>query len=190
MTTPRALLERYVEAKDLTRPQLMTGIYTPDALLTYTIATDAIAFPARTEGRDEITRVLVVDFATRYRECKTYYVCTHPPADDAPFTVVPWLVVMREPAAGALRIGKGFYRWTFTRTAPDEPRVSAMHIHIERMDAIADPGRELMRSAQADLPYPWLEPATLRAAYEQRASSSPQLAFLRDFAEPIAVPCR
>jgi hypothetical protein len=190
MPTPRELLERYVEAKDFTRPSLMSAIYTPDAVLTYSIATDAISFPARTEGRDDIARVLVVDFAARYRECRTYYVCTHPPAADAPSVVVPWLVVMREPAAAALRIGKGFYRWTFTRPAPDQVRVSAMHIHIERMDPIADPQSQLMRSAQADLPYPWLEPATLRAAYEQRATSSAQLAFLRDFAEPIAIPPR
>ena len=50
MATPAALLERYVEAKDLARPHLMRDIYAPDAVLTYSIATDAIDFPAEVRG--------------------------------------------------------------------------------------------------------------------------------------------
>ena len=83
MPTPRSLLERYVQAKDSVQPQLMREIYAPDAVLTYSIATDSISFPAKTVGLDAITRTLVVDFATRFAQCKTYYVCDAPPADDA-----------------------------------------------------------------------------------------------------------
>ena len=49
-TPPRMLLERYVEAKDLARPHLMPQIYAPDAVLTFSIATDSISFPPESRG--------------------------------------------------------------------------------------------------------------------------------------------
>ena len=70
MSSPQRLLERYVEAKDLTRPYLMEEIYAADAVLTYSIATHAIAFPSRVKGREGITRTLVVDFADRFDRCR------------------------------------------------------------------------------------------------------------------------
>jgi hypothetical protein len=184
MDTPRTLLERYVQAKDDVRPELMRSIYRPDALLTYTIDTDDIRFPARTEGLDEITRTLVIDFASRFSNCKTYYVCAAPPPDTTALVRIPWLVVMREPAARSLRIGKGFYEWRFRQ----EPalRVQAMHIHIHRMDAQTDPRSELLAAAQAQLDYPWLAASVLRSTYEARSAQHAELAFLRDFAEPVA----
>lgn len=186
MTTERALLERYVEAKDFTRPALMAAIYRPDAVLTYSIATDAISFPTRTEGVDEIARVLVVDFGARYQRCLTYYIddCRREQPDE---WHIPWLVVMREPQAHALRIGKGFYRWRFART-PVGLRVAAMHIHIERMDAIADPDAQQLEAIQAPLPYPWLNAAMLRSALGALATRDARFAFLGDFLDPMALP--
>jgi hypothetical protein len=190
MPTPRNLLERYIQAKDSVQPQLMRDIYAPDAELTYSIATDSISFPAKTVGLEAITRTLVVDFATRFDQCKTYYVCDAPPADDSAFVRVPWLVIMREKAVDSLRIGKGYYEWSFARTASALLHVTAMRIHIERMDAIADPGATLLAAAQAELPYPWLAPATLRASYQQRKAAQRTLAFLRDFETPLVLPAR
>jgi len=186
MSTPRRLLERYVQAKDSVQPQLMREIYAPDAVLTYSTATDSISFPAKTIGLEAITSTLVVEFATRFGSCKTYYVCESPPPDDAAVAGIPWLVVMREPAAATLRIGKGCYRWTFAK----EGFVSAMHIHIERMDAIPDADGRLLRAAQAELPYPWLQPATLRSVYRQRAGDNRELDFLHEFETPLALPAR
>jgi hypothetical protein len=186
MSTPRRLLERYVQAKDSVQPQLMREIYVPDAVLTYSIATDSIAFPAKTVGLEAITSTLVVEFAMRFGSCKTYYVCESPPPDDADVARIPWLVVMREPAAASLRIGKGYYQWTFAKAGC----VSAMHIHIDRMDAIPDADSRLLRAAQAELPYPWLQPATLRSAYRQRADKHRELAFLHEFDTPLPLPAR
>jgi hypothetical protein len=185
MDTPRALLERYDRAKDDVQPELMRDIYRTDAVLSYTIDTDAIAFPARTVGVEAITRTLVVDFSARFAGCKTYYVCDQTPRDDVEFASIPWLVVMREPAAQTLRIGKGYYEWRFEHDARGA-RVSAMHIHIHRMDAISDPQSDLMNSAQAQLPYPWLTPAVLRSTYQARAQRA-ELPFLHDFATPLTI---
>jgi hypothetical protein len=162
--TAQQLLERYVQAKDLTRPALMQEIYAPDAVLTYSIATDSISFPNRTIGRERITNTLVIDFA---------------------IAVVPWLVLMRETAASCLRAGKGCYRWTFARDDGGGPRVVAMHIHIERMEPIADPGADLMRALHTVLPYPWLAPSVLRAQCETLMASDARFAFLLDLNAPL-----
>ena len=146
MVTARTLLERYVEAKDSVRPELMRSIYRPDAVLTYTIDTDDIAFPARTEGVDAITRTLVTDFALRFAACKTYYVCAAPPADAQMLVRIAWLVIMREPAARSMRIGKGFYEWRFDANAAqglinDVPGAQAQ----KREVGLPDPDVTLLR---------------------------------------------
>jgi hypothetical protein len=185
MATPRSLLELYIQAKDSVQPQLMRQIYVSDATLTYSIATDSISFPARTAGLDAITRTLIIDFATKFGSCKTYYVCEAAPLDDSSFARVPWLVVMREPAAASLRIGKGYYEWRFAPAAAEATRVTAMHIHIERMDAILDPDGSRLIGAQSALPYPWLQPSTLRSTYRRCAEEDPAFAFLHEFEMPL-----
>jgi hypothetical protein len=92
---------------------------------------------------------------------------------------------MRETALGTLRFGRGGYRWTFAEQGTEGLRVTAMHIHIDRMDVIADGEGWLLQATQAGLPYPWLHPAELRARYEALARSDPALAFVEDFKTPI-----
>jgi hypothetical protein len=83
------LLEHYVAAKDGNRPPLMAQLYAPDAVLTYSIATDSISFPPRTVSLEAITRGLVVEFGQRFTRCRTYYVVDEPPAADAHITFIP-----------------------------------------------------------------------------------------------------
>jgi hypothetical protein len=185
LPTPQWLLERYIEAKDLMRPQLMREIYAPDAVLTFSIATDSISFPLRVEGIDGITNTLVVDFGAKYSRCKTFYVCDSVPPETAEVAILPWLVLMSETAASRLRIGKGYYRWTFQRTGGGKLQVIAMHIHIERMDAIDEVVPHLLETAQSVLPYPWLRPATLRSQFQTLVEAGPAYAFLSDFRIPL-----
>jgi hypothetical protein len=58
------------------------------------------------------------------------------------------------------------------------------------MDAIPDTDSRLLRAAQAELPYPWLQPATLRSAYRQRADEHRELDFLHEFETPLPLPAR
>lgn len=189
--TPQWLLERYVQAKDLTQPRLMQEIYTRDAVLTYSIATDAISFPSRAVGLEQITDTLVVGFATRFSRCKTYYVCESAPRQDANTVLVPWLVLMRENHTRCLRAGKGCYHWSFQRQTDGTVRVFAMHIHIERMEPVEDEGGELLRIAQSDLPYPWLPEAVLRVRFESLIAADARFAFLEELRTPLSpVECR
>lgn len=182
----RRLLERYVAAKDGNRPHLMEEIYAPDAVLTYSIATDSISFPPRTVGLEAITRTLVVEFGQRFTRCRTYYIVDELPSSDASIQFIPWLVLMREEARFCARVGRGFYSWTFDRIGAGPLRVKAMHIHIDRMDLVDDPHGQLLASLQSPLPYPWLQPAILRDAFHRFACMGSAPASLADFEQPMA----
>jgi hypothetical protein len=184
----RELLERYVEAKDLTRPALMADIYSRDAVLTYGIATNEISFPSEVRGVDAIARTLVSDFGTQFERCRTYYVCDAPPREDDRISRLPWLVAMRQIDTGALRLGKGYYRWHFRRNEDGALQADAMHIFIARMARISDSSANLLDGVQRDLPYPWLKPQELAAAIDRLLASSMSFDFLHPFREPIAPP--
>jgi hypothetical protein len=187
MNTPKGLLEAYLQAKDLNQPSVILDCYTPDAVLTYSIATDTISFPARVDGADAIAQTLVRDFRNRFDSCRTYYVCDSIAPAGQDITFLPWLVIMRQVSSAALRLGKGYYRWTFDR---DESgmRVCAMHIHIERMDIIEDRNGRKRQELHAALPYPWLPPAMLRETFGRIMKQSPGFAFLDGFQVPVDRP--
>jgi hypothetical protein len=184
MADVRELLERYVEAKDRTLPERMPDIYLPDAVLTYSIETDEISFPSEVRGVQGITDTLVREFGKRFAACKTYYVCEMPPQGTQDIGSLPWLVAMREIAAGALRLGKGYYRWQFARSDGGRLAVQAMHIHIERMAAIPDADGAKLMAIQSGLPYPWLTPAALQCRMDELAAASQALELLRPFCQP------
>lgn len=188
----RHALETYIDAKDNTKPERIHEAFALDAVLTFSLATQNIAFPARSEGAAAIAKTLVSDFGARYSQCRTYYLCDADAlvaliARDRTIDALPWLVVMREPAANALRIGHGTYRWVFDDKADDSaaPLVTQFHIHIARMDTIDDAGGAKLARLQDGLRYPWLAPADLAARYGVLASdASGEFAFARDFAQP------
>ena len=189
MNTSKSLLEVYVQAKDMNQPSVILDCYTPDAVLTYSIATGTISFPARTCGADAIAQVLVLDFGKSFDCCKTWYVCDSITPDPKSIDFLPWLVIMRQVSSSDLRLGKGFYRWTFER---DESgmRVCAMHIHIERMDIIEDRDGKKRQAFHAALPYPWLRPEVLSETVGRLRKQGSAFAFLEDFGEPVARPAR
>ncbi len=184
MNTRRELLEVYVEAKDVNRPTLILESFKPDAVLTYSIATDTISFPDKVLGADAIAQTLVRDFREKFDRCKTYYVCDSMVDFARQFDFVPWLVVMREVSSLALRVGKGHYRWQFN-TDEERLRVSAMHIHIEKMEVIEDRGGKMLHSLQSALPYPWLAAAKLIETCVRMMKQTPDFSFLEAFKAPI-----
>jgi hypothetical protein len=184
MNTPKDLLEAYLQAKDCNRPSVIIDCYTPGAVLTYSIATDKIAFPAKVIGSDAIAETLVRDFRKNFDCCKTYYVCDSPAHEAENIDFLPWLVIMRQISTGALRLGKGWYRWGFDRTAAGM-RIGAMHIHIERMDIIEDGDSGKLHMLQAALPYPWLPCEVLHDTLERLRENNSALGFLEDFNAPV-----
>lgn len=184
MNTPKDLLEKYLEAKDLNRPSLILDCYTSDAVLTYSIVTDTISFPDKVLGAPAIAQTLVRDFRKKFDCCKTYYVCDSIAGDGRHIDFMPWLVIMRQMSNTALRVGKGYYRWQF-ESDETRMRVCAMHIHIERMDIIEDRHGKALHVLQSELPYPWLPPATLLETFERLPKQVPGFAFLDVFKAPV-----
>ncbi|CAJ95289.1 SnoaL-like domain-containing protein [Cupriavidus necator] len=183
LATAKARLAQYVEAKDNNRPALIHEAFAPDASLTFSIDTDSISFPPKAEGADAIASTLVSEFAKTFDRCRTYYIGDVAAALDGNAMTIPWLVVMRETAASALRVGKGHYRWGFAAGDDGTYRIASLHIHIERMDTIADPGAVTLAALQAALPYPWLPAPVLAAAIEAHTGAQPALGFLNVFAQ-------
>ncbi|MBF6992301.1 MULTISPECIES: nuclear transport factor 2 family protein [Cupriavidus] len=177
----QALLASYVEAKDNNRPALIHEAFAQDATLTFSIDTDTISFPAKTEGAAAIAATLVTDFAQTFDRCRTYYVGDLSLAEAGATLTVPWLVLMREKAAHTLRAGKGVYRWGFARQQDGTYRIGSLHIHIARMDVVPDAGAAMLAALQAALPYPWLPSQTLQAAVHAQVSADARLAFLKEF---------
>ncbi|WP_329955814.1 nuclear transport factor 2 family protein [Cupriavidus necator] len=188
LTAAKALLALYVEAKDNNRPALIAEAFAQDASLTFSIDTDTISFPAKTEGAPAIAATLVSDFAKTFDHCRTYYIGDTAAALTGNTMTIPWLVVMRETAAHTLRAGKGFYSWGFAAGDDGSYRIASLHIHIERMDSVPDPGAAVLSALQSSLPYPWLPEPALKTVIEGSAAAQPGLAFLRAFAEPARMP--
>jgi hypothetical protein len=182
----RRALETYIDAKDNTRAQRIAEAFAPDAVLTISLATSAIAFPARTVGSDAIAKTLVTDFGAQYARCRTYYVCDSLDIEGGVIDALPWLVVMREATSGALRVGHGVYRWTFDET----PAVTDFDIHIARMDVVPDADGALLDALQEGLAYPWLAPAALHAHFTALARRTPALVFADAFSRPASGPDR
>jgi hypothetical protein len=184
MNTPKDLLEAYLKAKDLNRPYLILECFTPNAVLTYSIATDTISFPGKVMGADAITQTLVRDFRQKFDRCRTYYVCDSMGDRGQRIDFIPWLVIMRETSNSALRVGKGYYRWQF-ESEETRMRVCAMHIHIERMDILEDRDGETLHALQSELAYPWLPPAMLLETFERLMKQPTGFAFLDAFKAPV-----
>jgi hypothetical protein len=186
-SSARFLLEGYLRAKDLNRPELISECFSPNAELSFSIATDDIDFPRRVVGAPAIAKTLVADFGERFDRCRTYYVCAEPEVDEGRGCVMPWLVVMRQKDTESLRIGKGVYQWRFGQEAGGAEAIVRLHIHIERMDAVPDPGAARLSALQAGLPYPWLAPVALRDGVANFIAKHSEAAFALPFQQPATL---
>jgi hypothetical protein len=181
MLTHRSLLEAYVRAKDQCAPELIDEIFQRDAVLSISTAASAVVFPPLVVGTQGIAQTLVTDFAARFSQCRTYYVCDGLPLIEERIAYLPWLVLMREKETASLRIGRGYYHWQFLVDAAQGRCISEMHIRIDHMALIADVDGDLLRTLQSFLPYPWLSPVTLDATFGLAAESNHNFRFLHDF---------
>lgn len=183
-TSVRSLLECYIRAKDQNQPDLIFDCFGPDAELTFSIATEAIDFPRRVNGAAAIAKTLVTDFGEKFDRCRTYYLCAAPDVNEDGICTMPWLVAMRQKDNEALRLGKGTYQWRTGRVAGKGMRIIGLHIAIERMDVIDDPGSAKLQALQELLSYPWLPPAELEARMESIISKQADSAFAIPFRHP------
>ncbi len=151
--TAESLIHTYFRAKDENRPHLMSQVFAEDARLEMQVNSDAISFPAVTQGLAAITDVLVRKFDQVYENI--YSFALQQPASDsgADHFSCDWMVVMSEKESRMVRVGCGRYDWKFQGHAPY--LVEQLRITIEAMQVFPpDPGETTLAWA-AELPYPW-----------------------------------
>ena len=163
------VLRDYFHAKDENRPALLTGVFSADAELEMVVRTDAIAFPARTRGRDDIARVLVTGFAETYENVRSFYLAP-PPSDAEPFACA-WLVGMSQRADGSPRVGCGRYDWRFEHKLPH--RATRLVITIDAMQVLPPERLASTLGWLRRLSYPWSSAAEVLAALPATADLDP-----------------
>ncbi|NMG65239.1 hypothetical protein GPA19_09795 [Azoarcus indigens] len=175
MNSAERVLRAYLHAKDENRPLHMQHAFAPDAVLEMQVASDNIAFPARSEGLGAITDVLVRRFGERYDNVYTFYL-GRPAVETAHFRC-DWLVGMTDKEKGEVRVGCGSYDWYF-ETA--EPRCAEkLKIVIAAMEVLPAAQAPTVFQWLLSLPYPWTDAATVLREAPALAGLQPVLGWLR-----------
>jgi hypothetical protein len=145
-------IQAYLRAKDENRPHLMKLAFAEGAGLEMTVETDTISFPPVTKGIDAITQVLVRDFGQVYENVYTFCLTTPPSSTDGIFRC-RWMVGMSEKASGAIRVGCGYYDWSFQISEPH--LVEKLGITIKMMEVLPSDYLRPVMGWLPRLPYPW-----------------------------------
>ncbi|KJJ97371.1 hypothetical protein UB44_16655 [Burkholderiaceae bacterium 26] len=152
---PEALIRTYVRAKDENRPHLMPHAFAADATLQMTVKSEAISFPARSEGLAAIADVLVRRFGQTYDNVYTFCLTNSRPARDTTRYECDWLVGMSNKVDGNVRVGCGSYVWTFTLQERGW-RVQTLDIVIDAMEVLPpDTTQAIFDDWLGQLAYPW-----------------------------------
>ena len=141
----------YLRAKDESRPHLTKFVFAETAKLEITVETDTISFPPLTHGVNAITQVLR-DFGQIYENIYTFCLAD-PPKGNTGRYACPWIVGMSERAGGSVRIGCGYYDWSFENNEPH--LVDGLAIRIKMMKVLPSDCLRPVMDWLSSLPYPW-----------------------------------
>lgn len=122
----KAVLLKYITAKDKNIPLLMREVFCPDSTLEMKLQTQNILFPSRAVGIEDITEVLVSTFSKSYSKVFTF--CFNDSIKTSNHLLnIKWLVCMVEKNSGNVRLGYGTYDWFFS----NENTNLAKHLTIQ-----------------------------------------------------------
>ena len=169
--TPETVLRGYFHAKDENRPHLLENVFASNAELVIRNRSENIAFPAFTQGRAAIAKVLVQSFALSYENVYSFYLGR--PTPGVREFICPWLVGMSERSSGHIRVGCGTYEWSFEQHAPH--MAIRLVVTIEAMQVLPIAESAGVFEWLGALNYPWSSP---EAALEGIPAN--------DFLSPIA----
>lgn len=174
-----ALLGDYIRAKDENRPHLIAQVFSETACLEMRVKTDAISFPAISQGAATIADVLVRRFNQTYENIYTFYL-DRPVAGSATPPAVfacDWLVGMSEKATGNVRVGCGRYEWVFRQDA-SPLRAERLAITIEAMQTLPAASLPHILRWLLALDYPWSSASAVRAFAPKLPLLEPVLDYL------------
>lgn len=159
MSTPAAVLRGYFHAKDENRPRRLDTVFAQDAELEVVNRTGAIAFPARSLGREAIAEAMVRRFGQANEDVHSFYLASPPPPQASHFRCA-WLVGMTEKDSRSVRVGCGTYDWRFRDAAPR--LASHLVITIEAMQVLPPDRAAPVYAWLGRLSYPWSSVAEVR----------------------------
>jgi len=148
---PEEILRNYFHAKDENRPHFLADTFQSNAVLEVRNHSEAISFPAVTEGRDGIADVLVRRFGQTHENIYSFYL--RRPSGMLDTFSCDWLVAMTEKADLTARVGCGRYDWTFSNEPPC--LASRLVITISSMEVLPRSTTNLVLEWILGLPYPW-----------------------------------
>lgn len=157
------LLEQYFKGKDSNIPEVIRNIFAQDAVVTFDIETDVINFPSKIIGAEQISALMFADFHEKFEQIRSYYVFNdHTVLDNRKINGMNWLVIMRERGSKLLRVGTGYYDWSFEKQ--DGPRlmpwaIQSLHIRIENMVVFNEPIPNWFNQTQRSLDTSWVTTA-------------------------------
>ncbi len=162
MNKPQSfLISRYIQAKDHSKPHLMSMVFAPDAVLTMQVNSENITFPAEVVGVEAITHTLVTEFNQRYQNI--YTLCLSDTVkNERDHLSCRWLVGMTDKASGECRFGFGDYDWVFDGSSR---LVSQLTIRIDEMRILPAQASNLLLGWLASQHYPWVSSAELLASW-------------------------
>jgi len=166
----KALINRYIKAKDANKPHLMKGVFSKDAILEMKVESQNISFPAAVNGLNEITETLIREFNKTYENI--YTICITDTLEQGENALnCRWLVGMTEKVSGLSKVGFGDYQWTFESRG--ENLASRLTIIIENMTVLPEEFQPDVAAWFDSLTYPW-------ALSSEVLSSIPDIALLTE----------
>ena len=152
MADPAEIISCYLQAKDCNRPWMMQKVFKESACLQMENASGAISFPSDAVGVDEISRILVRQFALENENVYTVCLSAAPVGRTEHFNC-DWLVAMSRRDTGEVRVGSGQYSWAFEPA----PHILAnyLKISIEVMVLLAEEHSESVMVWMSGLSHPW-----------------------------------
>jgi hypothetical protein len=154
------LLNQYFEGKDNNIPAVIESIFSEQAIVTFDIDTDVIEFPAKIVGAKAIAEEMFASFHDDFEKVRSYYVIEPDAAsglllEQNPIRGIKWLVLMREQSSKLIRVGSGYYNWSFGQSEKTW-KIDALHVHIHAMKVFEEPHKAWLDDAQNQFSESWL----------------------------------
>lgn len=173
--TYKALIQRYLRAKDHSKPHLMSQAFAESAELRIEQSLGNMDFPGSISSEREITRTLVEQFNDKFDNI--YTICL---ADTVRMPLerrinCRWMVAMRDKSSGEVKVGFGSYKWYFN-SDEQQCRIDKLKIRIDSMATLPATELDSIMSWMEPISYPWADSAEILG----KMPFHPQLSDIRE----------
>ena len=171
------VIETYIQSKDCNRPWMMPRVFSGDARLEIENRSEAISFPSTAVGVEEISELLVRQFACENENVYTICLSPAPIGHGGQFSCI-WLVAMSRRNTGEIRVGVGHYNWEFAQNL--NGLATDLKITIDAMVVLEKEYTASVMTWISGLPYPWCSVSAAQTDIPDLADLKPISDFLHE----------